>query len=101
MAEWLFGLMLMNPRAFRAVGRGLLNLGGFLLLFGWQGHRVLALIDRRLGRVGQDAPDSLAQLYPTLPTWWIPETWIGYSLAVLLIVVGFLTSHTARSLEKF
>ncbi|MDP2322979.1 MAG: hypothetical protein Q8N51_03005 [Gammaproteobacteria bacterium] len=31
---------------------------------------------------------SLAELHPGWPTWWVPETWSGFALALAMAVAG-------------
>lgn len=66
MADWLLGLILTEPRLFRSIGRGLAIVGAGMILIGWRGHKFMALLDRRLARIGLEAPGSLAEMYPTL-----------------------------------
>lgn len=100
MAEWFLRLILTNPSLFKGIGNAMMSLGGFLILFGWRGHRVLEVIDRRLARVALEGPTTLAELYPTLPTWWIPETSIGFVAAFLVALLGGLLAWYSKQLER-
>jgi len=76
------------PRLTSQAGRALMTLAVIMLLLGWRGHRLLAVLDRRLARVDLEGPTSLAELFPTWPTWWIPESPVGYLGAVVLFAIG-------------
>lgn len=100
MAEWLLGVILAEPKLFRSIGRGLAGAGAWMIAIGLFAHNILDVLGRLQGRVGLRGPASLAEMYPTLPTWWIPETWLGYTLAVSLMVAGIALARLARRLER-
>jgi hypothetical protein len=68
---------------------------------GWRAGRIFT----RLGRLSARAPvletpRALAELYPTLPTWWIPETALGIAAAFLLVIIGAVIAHSAKKIER-
>jgi hypothetical protein len=101
MADWLLGLILAEPKFFRSIGRGLAGAGAWLMAIGLFAHNILDILGRLQGRVGLRGPGSLAEMYPTLPTWWVPETWLGYTFAVVLVVAGFALARLAKQLQKY
>lgn len=44
---------------------------------------------------------SLAEIYPALPTWWIPESFIGAIPAVLLVIAGLWLSATGEKINRY
>ncbi|TWO71525.1 hypothetical protein FN976_11465 [Caenimonas sedimenti] len=88
------------PDAARAIGRLLMTLAVAAALLGWRGHKLLAVLDRRLAKVGVDAPRSLAEAYPTLPTWWIPESGWGFALVGVVFALGAALALAARTAKR-
>jgi hypothetical protein len=86
--EWMWMLVVRFPRLTSHAGRALMTLAVIVLLLVWRGHLLLALLDRRLARVDLDGPTSLAEMFPTWLTWWIPESPVGYLGALVLFAVG-------------
>ncbi|WP_421955257.1 hypothetical protein [Polaromonas sp.] len=100
MIEWLWIRILRFPDATRLLGHALMGASFILGMFGWRAHKILGLLDRRLGRVGLEAPQSLAEMYPDLPTWWIPESPIGFTLVCLVFFIGALTAWLGKTAFK-
>lgn len=100
MAEWFWTLVFYSPSGTRALGRALATGGFGLICMGWRGHRLLGLFDRRFGNWGIETPATLAELYPTLPTWWIPETAFGFTLAGSVMILGFGLARAGRFAQK-
>lgn len=44
---------------------------------------------------------SLAEIYPTLPTWWIPESFIGTVPAIMLVIAGLWLSATGAQINRY
>lgn len=100
MIEWLWMQILRFPEAVRFVGHALMGASFTMALFGWRAHKILGLLDRRFGRVGLEAPQSLAEMYPGLPTWWIPESPIGFTLVCFMFFIGTLTAWLGKTALK-
>jgi hypothetical protein len=100
MIERLWMQILRFPEATRFLGNALMGVSLTMALFGWRAHKILGLFDRRFGRVGLGAPQSLAEMYPGLPTWWIPESPIGFTLVGLTFIIGVLVSWLGKSALK-
>lgn len=98
--EWLWMTVLRFPEAVRFLGHAAMTAAFALGMLGWRAHKILGLLDRRLVRVGMEGPQSLAEMYPTLPTWWIPESAVGYTLVWLLFVVGALMAWSGKRALK-
>ena len=100
MMEWLSTILFSYPKAVRTVGKGLMSFAISLGGFGWYMHRILGRLDRRLSRLGAEGPQSLSEMYPTLPTWFIPETAFGFSLMVFLFVVGAALVYAGKQAAR-
>jgi hypothetical protein len=43
---------------------------------------------------------ALSDIYPTLPLWWVPESWFGIFVSVVLIVVGVAVSSYGKDVDR-
>jgi hypothetical protein len=43
---------------------------------------------------------SLALLYPSLPTWWVPESILGYGACVLVAVFGLMLVQLGKAIGR-
>ena len=82
------------------IARGLMACALGAALLGWRGHKLLALLERRLDPVGVGAPRSLAEAYPSLPTWWVPESALGFCLAAAVFLVGAILVKAAGTAKR-
>lgn len=91
-----------NPKRLVALGRFLLDAGGFLVVAGLSGRAVTTGSTLVSGLSGvSSSPSTLAELLPGVPTWWIPETALGYFGALAVAGVGIYLVQTGRELERF
>lgn len=44
--------------------------------------------------------NGIAAIFPSIPTWWIPETAFGFGFALLLIVLGVLLALEGKKLKR-
>ena len=44
---------------------------------------------------------SISQLYPSLPTWWIPESAISFILLIAAFVLGIRLTLAGKKLDRF
>jgi hypothetical protein len=81
----------------RITGLGLLivRVGSALLLAGLIGHFMTTAINIVPTLAHQaESGKTLADIFPTWPLWWVPETWISAIALVLLIAGGLcLVAH--------
>lgn len=101
MIEWIYMQILRDPAAARWVGRVLISIGGGLVILGLRADWLLSKVTRRFARVNLEGPQTLAEMYPTLWTWWIPETVFGYQVAVLFLVLGIGLAQLAKATLKY
>lgn len=99
--EWLTMLMLEKPRAMSAFGKFLFNAGGLATVLGIWG--VLALraiaLPAKLGAPSA-AKQSLSDAYPSYPTWWVPESAIGFVLSVGIAALGVWLVMATKHLNR-
>jgi len=98
--EWLKTQIVLAPKLAHAVGRGLFVLGGLLVIAGLIGRAGMLAINqvRDLGRL--PAFQNIAEAYPSLPLWWVPEGWFGYGTAAVLALVGVYVVIAANAVLK-
>ena len=100
---WLFIQMIDRPQTVVFWGRLLVTVGGLASIAGLWGQ-VGVKAASALSHLGSASPSTrtLAELYPTLPTWWIPESAFGYALAIGLAAFGiWLVTATKRTYRSF
>jgi hypothetical protein len=100
MIERLLFLLVAYPAILRFSGRLLATAAFASLALGWRAHHVLSVLEFQLRRTGVEGPHSLSALYPSVPTWWIPESAEGYALYVALVGTGFAMSFFAKRVER-
>lgn len=88
------------PSCFRVAGRLVAMMSFTIILLGWRGHRVLAALGSRLAGIGVHGPQTIGELYPTLPTWWIPESAQGFGLYLFMMFAGLALAYYVKQLEK-
>lgn len=82
-----------EPGRITGLGRFIVQFGLFLLLAGALGRVATGAINIIPTLARQAATSkTLADIYPSLPLWWVPETWFGL-LGSLFLIVGGLFIH--------
>ncbi|OQS40557.1 hypothetical protein B0T39_11060 [Chromobacterium haemolyticum] len=77
----------------------MLSTGFFLLLSGLFNLLMKAAISPFTPmHAGQG--NGIAAIFPSIPTWWIPETAFGFGFALLLIVLGVLLALEGKKLKR-
>jgi hypothetical protein len=102
MFEKLFLYFVEKPHRLKAIAHLLVNTGGFLLLLGALGRVAKIGVGSMALLVGKaaDVP-MLASIYPSLPTWFIPEGAFGFALATTAVAVGAWVALLAKQLDRF
>lgn len=91
--ERLWMLVLAFPGPCRALGGALISVSLTLGSLGWQLSKGLARATRFGARDNIETPKTLAEAYPGFPTWFIPETWPGFSLLAAAVVLGVALAY--------
>ena len=99
--EYLPEFLLSEPDLMVALGRGLTRGGGFWLIVGAIGHGATTAISvvQSMGHKAVVA-HTIAELYPSLPTWWVPESIVGCLPAVLLVGAGVTLASMGKQLKR-
>lgn len=101
MFEMLIDFFIARPGRLTGLGRALLNLGATVLLFGFCGRIATAGVSAIHGLTGGTGLDvSLALLYPTLPTWWVPEGLPGYLASITTIALGLALVQAGKVIDR-
>lgn len=88
---------LLHPKRLVAVGEALYSVASALVVLG--ACATVAAINS-LGRQVR-SQSTLADLLPGLPTWWIPETLVGFVFVIVVAIVGVVIAREGRNLERF
>jgi hypothetical protein len=92
---------LYHPRQLVKLGGHITSLGCIYSVFGFFGQ-VATKIPGLLSQPSKQpiADKSLADIYPTLPTWWIPESAYGWMLAVSIVAIGLWLTVIGKHLNR-
>jgi hypothetical protein len=89
-----------SPREARSLARFLLMAGMSWLGLAFLGRVVLFMLNT--ARQPRLSPfDNLGQAYPTLATWWIPESFLGCLPGFLLIAAGAVVLYGVSVLQRY
>jgi len=101
MYEMLIEFFIARPGRLSALGRALFQVSAVILLFGLCGRIATTGISAIRGIGGIAPPDTaLAVLYPSLPTWWVPENFLGYFACVLTAVLGLMLVNMGKTIDR-
>jgi hypothetical protein len=101
MYEMLIEFFVAHPGRLSALGRALFQLSAVILLVGLGGRIAtngISAIQRMAGAMPRDT--SLAMLYPSLPTWWVPESFLGYFACVLTAALGLALVQMGKAIDR-
>lgn len=101
MLERIEDYFIEQPGRLIALGRTLVVIGAVLLVFAAIG-RLASAVPGIFSSMGGThvATKSLAEVYPTLPTWWVPESLLGGVPALSFIGLGLWLAATGRRLRR-
>ena len=101
MYEMLIEFFVARPSRLSAMGRAAFHLSGIVLLVGLCGRIATVGVSAIQGMGGAKPYEaSLALLYPSLPTWWVPESFLGYGACVLVAVLGLLLVQMGKAIDR-
>jgi hypothetical protein len=89
-----------NPKLARMVGQGMFSVGGFIILCGLMGRAAMLAINQTRSLRKMPPYNGLSEAYPMFALWWVPEHFIGYTLAAILAIGGLYIALTAKSVLK-
>ncbi|HWW05882.1 hypothetical protein [Collimonas sp.] len=82
-------------------GKWTIKTGVFLILAGAIGQVPVRATNALFLLAKQPAPTkTLADIYPTLPLWWVPESWLGIFFPVAIIAIGISVSAYGHKLNS-
>lgn len=103
MLEKIMDFFLANPRRMSAFGELLISLSTWLGTAGLLG----AVVTTAVGAMHSLAPQvqhpsaqSLADIYPALPTGWVPESAAGVFITLAIFILGLWLKQTGRQVER-
>jgi len=98
----LIDFFLSNPGRLVLLGRVIVYGAWIPLLAGVVGRVALAG-QAAVASIGGRAPTTsdLASLYPTLPTFFVPESVMGFALWIAVGLAGVWTVHVGTKWERF
>jgi len=101
MYEMLIEFFIARPGRLSALGRTLFQASAMIVLVGVCGHvAITATSAIRAMAVSAPTDTSLAMLYPSLPTWWVPESFLGYFACVLTAVLGLTLVQMGKAIDR-
>jgi hypothetical protein len=101
MYEMVIEFFVARPGRLSALGRFLFQLSAMILLVGLCGRIATAGVSAIQGMAGaMPRQTSLAALYPSLPTWWVPESFFGYVACVLMAVISLALVHMGKAADR-
>lgn len=101
--EWVWTLMIEKPRAVAGWSRAFFNAGWIVAVAGLYGQvapRVTDLSATFGSKAAGKSPAALADLYPAIPTWWIPESALGFARCAVAAMLGLWLIVTAKRLSR-
>jgi hypothetical protein len=83
-------------------GKALVLVAAFLLVVGAIGQ-VASRATNMLPTLAQhpETNKTLADIYPTLPVWWIPESLAGGMFCILMMAIGFYIFLHGKTIDRF
>ena len=102
MYETIFDYFMTKPGRLVGSGRFAARSGMLLLFIGLCGRVAttgVAVLSSRASNTPQAM--TLVDVYPALPTWWVPETAFGFLLCLGMIACGVAVAQTGRRLQRY
>lgn len=102
MLDRLVEFFLLHPKRLVAVGDALCSVASALVMLGACANVYTGAI-AAINCLGHQArsQSTLADLLPDLPTWWVPETLVGFVFVIAVTIVGSVIAREGRNLERF
>lgn len=97
MTDLVLMFLLSQPHRLTLIGRALYKFAAFQVVAGLVAQIVTSAL--RQARP-HDSARWLSDVWPTLPTWWIPETVLGMIGVTTLAAVGLVVAYEGRQVER-
>ena len=102
MYEALIDYFLNKPTRLASLGLALFGAFSTLIIVGLYGRLATVGVSMMLGLgISKVADRALADVYPSFPTWFVPETAFGFTFCTVVAVVGVYMNFAGRKLERF
>lgn len=92
----IFDYLVGHPHRLTNLGKTIAHLGWFFSLAGLFGWFHGAVIDA----FTHEGHKQLAEIYPGLPTWWVPESFLGGVLSLSALVFGAYVMVVGRRVDR-
>lgn len=101
MYEMLIEFFIARPGRLRALGRAMFRVSAMILLVGLCGHVAITGTSAIRAMVVPVPTDtSLATLYPSMPTWWVPESFLGYLTVAMTATLGLTLVQMGKAIDR-
>ncbi len=102
MDEFLISAAGDHPERLVVAGEVAMYSAQALLLAGLAGKVATTAVSavRLLGAKAAESSKPLAELYPDLPTWWVPESGAAFVACAALMVAGLWMRHVGRRYQR-
>ena len=101
MLERLTDYFIAKPRRLVTLGAGLVRAGGFLVVAGLIGRVVTTGVSAVKGLGGMQVEVALSDVVPGYLSVWMPESALGFAVAMLLLFAGVIAARTGRVYERY
>lgn len=101
MFDNVLNYFLTEPRRLESLGGTLASIGVTVILAGLLGHVAVVATGSIGSLAGPRTVKTLAEIYPSLPTWWIPEGVVGGLPALILTASGIWLNVTGKRIRRF
>ncbi len=81
----------------RSAGQFLTHLSAYLCIFGAAAHCITAVPAALQNRSAQ----TLAEVLPDLPSWWVPEHPVSFILVIAFGVLGVFLSLKGKQVDRY
>lgn len=101
MSNWFAEFFLLHPKRLVVVGEALYSIAATLAIFGACASVYTGAV-AAIYRLGHQVRSqlTLADLLPGLPTWWVPETLLGFVFVIAVAIVGAVIAREGGNLER-
>lgn len=101
MFEKMLGAALAHPKRLQGLSNILLSLSYWLGIAGILGFFVTTAVGAMGSLVGTHGQTiALAEIYPSLPTGWVPESTAGFVVTGLIYLLGIWLKYASREIER-